>query len=223
MIPRRSLFLAIALNALALGTSLAFFPYLPDPAPIHWGISGQPDGFGSPWVLALLGPGVAVGLTALLASLPLLGPFRSNFERFRVTYGRICVLMAAMCLGLQLVLLLNAAGTGLSVGRGLSLILGLAIACLGNWMGKLRRNFYVGIRTPWTLANDVVWERTHRLGGRLFVASGIAAAMAAMFLPDVACFFVLMGGLVGSALVAAVYSLVCYRKTGRVDDLSPTD
>jgi uncharacterized membrane protein len=108
----------------------------------------------------------------------------------------------------------------IQIGPALCVLVGLMIAMLGNWMGKLRRNFYIGIRTPWTLANEVVWEKTHRLGGKLFVAAGLISAITGLFAGDVVCFVVLMSTLIGSALWAVLYSLYEYRKLGQVDDLS---
>src|SRR5262249_19202654 len=152
--------------------------------------------------------------------LPVLGPFRRNMESFRVVYGRIGSLILTFFLALHVVTLLAATGRPLRIGAVLTILIGLMFACLGNWMGKVRRNFYVGIRTPWTLANEIVWEKTHRLGGKLFVAAGLIAAITGFFASEVTCFVVLMAALFGSATWSVIYSYVTYRKLGQVDDLS---
>jgi uncharacterized membrane protein len=104
------------------------------------------------------------------------------------------------------------------IGALLCAAIGLMVAAIGNMFGKLRRNLYVGIRTPWTIMNDEVWERTHRLGGRIWFVLGLVLAVAGFVLPGWLCFIVLMTGLIGSSLLVVVYSAVIYQKLGARDD-----
>ncbi len=107
----------------------------------------------------------------------------------------------------------------------MSFVIDLAVSALfifiGNYLGKVRRNFWLGIRTPWTLASDVTWERTHRLGGWLFVAAGVIGIGTA-FVPSLR-----IWGVVGSILVVSailiVYSYIVYRQmeTSGKNPLSP--
>jgi uncharacterized membrane protein len=187
--------------------------------PVHWNIKGEADRFGPPWELAILMPAILLGLSLLLVALPAIGPFKANFARFRETYGRVCVTIVAGLVGVHGVILAKAAGADLSIGAALAIVIGLMLALMGNWFGKIRRNLYVGIRTPWTIANDRVWEKTHRLGGKLFIIVGLASAVAGFLAPDVVCFVILVGGTLGATLWAVFYSLYWYRKLGEVDDL----
>ncbi len=220
MIPRAHLWTLIGIELLIILVSAVLFGSLPDPVAVHYNLKGEPDRYGSPWTLALLMPAISAAMIGLLVFLPLLGPFRRNFEQFRVIYGRICVAALASFLGIHLVIMLKGAGYPIDIGRALAIILGLLFAVLGNWFGKIRRNFYVGIRTPWTLANDQVWERTHRLGGRLFAAVGLAAAISGLVAPAWACFIVLMGGVAVASVWSVVYSIYWYKKLEQVDDMS---
>ena len=222
MIPRFHLYWMIAAVLANAAISAAFYPRLPNPCPIHWNLRGQIDNYGSPVTMALIGPSMAAGLTMLLVVLPIIGPFKRNFENFRVVYGRIGALILTFFLALQIVMLLSASGRALRIGPTLTILFGIMFAFLGNWMGKLRRNFYVGIRTPWTLANELVWEKTHRVGGRLFVAAGLISAVTGFFAGDVVCFVVLMSTLLASVVWSVVYSLVIYRRLGQIDDLAPS-
>lgn len=210
--------LATVLIAFALG--FAFVGKLPNPAPVHWNVRGEADGFGSPWTDAMLMPAILAALAALLIVLPLLGPFRENFERFAGTYGRIAVTMGLGLLAIHVVILLKASGHAVPIDRALPCIVGLLMAALGNWMGKVRRNFFVGIRTPWTLANDRVWEMTHRLGGRLMAGYGLVTAAAAVWLPPLVTLVVLLAGALGLVAWALVYSCQLYHRLGVTDDLS---
>lgn len=219
MIPRTHLLIMLSLVAAEFIISAVYYPRLPDPAPIHWNIHGVADDFGPSWVAAFLGPGISLGIVLVMTFLPLAGPFRANFEQFRTIYGRIGVVLTAVFAGLQVVILMKSLQSDIHMGGAICFILGLMFIALGNWMGKLRRNFYIGIRTPWTIANDVVWERTHRLGGRLMVAGGVISAVTGLIAPDSVCFYVLTGSVALAAGGSALYSFWCYRRLGRVDEL----
>ena len=220
MIPRTHIWVIAALIAVDLVAAIVVYPYLPDPCPTHWNFSGEPDAFGPPWKLAFLVPAIGAGLVFVLWALPLLGPFRANFERFRVTYGRVCLTTVAVLLALHAVFLGAALGQNLSIGRTLSIICGIMLAVMGNWMGKVRRNFYLGIRTPWTLANEQVWERTHRAGGRVMVAIGIVSVAFGLFAGEAVATVVFFSGVGVLVVWAMVYSLVIYRRVGNRDELN---
>jgi uncharacterized membrane protein len=169
--------------------------------------------------LALLAPSISLGTLLLLTVLPLIGPFRRNFENFRNVYGKICVLVATLFLLLHAIELLKAVGHTFSIGSAMAILVGSLIAVLGNWMGKIRRNFYVGIRTPWTIANDRVWEKTHRVGGPIMVVVGIASVISGLVAPDWVSYAVLIGGAIALAVWSMGYSLYWYRRLGSVDEL----
>lgn len=224
MIPRRYLLAMLGLVAVNLSIGAAFYPRLPEIVPTHWNISGQADGQGPRWILTFLIPLASAGLIGLLAVLPLVGPFKANFERFRVTYGRICLTIILAMSALDVVFLLAGAGYPLRIGATLCVVMGLMLAVMGNWLGKVRRNFYVGVRTRWTLANEVVWEKTHRISAKLFVVHGLVSAVVGLVgPPDWICFAVLVGGILVTTVWAIVYSFVCYRRVGEMDDLHATD
>lgn len=177
----RWLLFSIILTLLAVVASLVVWvnreTWLPPQVPTHWGVSGQPDAFTPrenllPHLLLL--PGSMAGMLVLFLILPWLSPLRYKIEPFRPTYDYIMGLVVAMFAYMHLVLLLAFTGRLLAVDRWITGGSLVAIAALGNVLGKVQKNFWVGIRTPWTLASDVVWIRTHRLAAWLFVAGGIA-------------------------------------------------
>jgi uncharacterized membrane protein len=144
---------------------------------------------------------------------------RDSFQRMRDTYGRICVIVMGGISAIQVLILIKAAGAPLSMNGAFGTIFGLMLAGVGNWLGKVRRNFWCGIRTPWTLANDTVWERTHRWGARIMVVYGLVIAVSALLLPPIGFFAVALGG--GVLLVAwcLAYSYWEYRRVGQVDQM----
>jgi uncharacterized membrane protein len=111
-----------------------------------------------------------------------------------------------------------AMGASFDVGKLVSIGIGLLFMLMGNTFGKVRSNYMFGIRTPWTLASERSWNRTHRAGGWAFVIVGLATALAGFFLPGAVAFFVLMGGLVVAIGGTFIYSYLVYR-----DDPDRTD
>lgn len=200
---------SICLATLVLGDvllSVVSLWALPDRVPVHWNFRGQVDRYGSPWELAIVFPIIAAASAGLFLALPTMGRAGSVLKRSRTAYGRLAIAIVAGFVGIHAVVLLGAFGKPIDVLSGVLFILGGLLLALGNWMGKIRRNGIVGIRTPWTLKNDMVWERTHRVGGRLQVAHGLAVLLAAFLLPAWAAFFVLIGGLLALAVWAMFYS-----------------
>lgn len=218
MIPRIHVYLIAGIILAGFLISAAAYSHLPNPVPVHWNIRGQADRYGSPWMNILATPVVSLVLAVLCSLLPRFGPMKANFETFAKFYGRMIVALLAMLLCIHVVILLKSAGYGVAIERVFPILIGVLLAILGNWMGKIRRNFYVGIRTPWTLANDVVWERTHRIGGHLMVAIGLASALAVVFPHPLAGFVVLIGGVLLFTAWALAYSCWLYQKVGHADE-----
>lgn len=214
MIERKHLIIVLALLAAPALASAVMYSSLPDPAPIHWNVRGEADGFGPRWVLAWLLPASTTLVTALLLALPALGPMRENMARFRNVYGKLVIAIVATVGAIHVLTLLSATGAAVRIEVVVPFVMGLLFAVLGNWMGKIRRNFWVGIRTPWTLASDVVWERTHRVGGRLFVALGLLVAIVALLGHPWLTIGTLIGGLIALLVWSLVYSLWLYQRVG---------
>lgn len=187
----------------------ALYGRLPDPVPTHWNMHGVADGFmPKPWGAFIL-PVVTAATYLLLILLPAISPRGYRIDRFR----RVFVIVRTSIVGF----LFLATGLGLFAGIGVPLRmdrliqvgLGLTFLVLGNYMGKLTKNFFLGIRTPWTLASDEVWSQTHRLGGRVFVVAGLVLLVSALLDGGT---LVLLPVAVVSVLVPIVYSYFIYRR-----------
>jgi uncharacterized membrane protein len=201
--------LAILLADLAFG--LWALPRLPERVPVHWNLAGQADRFGPAWQNALLLPALALGLWAILLVLPLADPLRRNYPRFPATLKLFRWLIPLLVVGLQVVIALSLLGAPLDSGQGGRAILAVVFIILGNSMGKLRHNWFVGIRTPWTIANEEVWTGTHRLAAPIWVAGGIVQLCAA-FVPGVAGEVLYAVPFAAMVLVPVGYSFVLYRR-----------
>jgi uncharacterized membrane protein len=189
-------------------------PFLPNPSPVHWDAYGRADGFGSPLMAALLLPAVLTGVALLAPLLPRLDPRAEAYAAFRPTYELFLNATAAFLLAVHVLSLGAALGLPVDMTRPIGVGLGLLFAVLGNEMGRVQPNYFVGIRTPWTLADPEVWRRTHRVGGRAMVGAGVAGALLALLLPVPWSLFACLTLVLGATLYAVAYSYVAFRRRG---------
>lgn len=182
---------------------------LEGPVPVHWNAAGEVDRWAdSTWSLLVL-PGSMLGLYLVFQVIGVISPhgFRpESFQRVVGIFQNATLLFLALVFAAQLLY----AG-GIEVDMSMLVLLGIGglFIVVGNFLGKTRKNFFIGIRTPWTLASDEVWIRTHRLAGRVFVLAGAVFIASA---PFGAGMWLLVGGAVVVALVPTVYSLLLYRR-----------
>ena len=187
------------------------WPVAPERIPVHWGLSGEADGYaGRFW--GLFGqPLIATGLYVLFLVLPRVDPLGTNYARFRNPYlivRYLIVLFIGVIYGL---VVLWARGVDLEFSVVLPVAIGLLFVVVGNLLGKIRPNWFVGIRTPWTLTSKRSWTKTHRLGGWLFVFLGLTFLVGGLVRPSL--FASLAGiGVAACALLLFVYSYLAWRK-----------
>jgi uncharacterized membrane protein len=152
------------------------WPRLPAQIPTHWNLQGEVDGHGNKFVGLLVLPLTVLGIYFLMMLLPLLDPGRANYRNFAKTYNVLRLGFVAF------MAMLYAATVAASFGRHIDItsvaFLGTAALffVIGNVMGKIRPNWFVGVRTPWTLSSKLSWDKTHRLAGWLFLLMGAAFA-----------------------------------------------
>jgi uncharacterized membrane protein len=163
----------LAMIALAFGLTVFFWGRVPESIPVHFNFEGEPDRWGSRAEGLLVGPGVALGLYLLFLVLPRLDPGRRNYASFQGVYNVLRYGVIGLMLALHVLIIAYAMGAGLTMNVVVPLLVGLLMIVLGNLMGKIRPNWFVGIKTPWTLSSKRSWGRTHRLGGRLMVLLGV--------------------------------------------------
>ncbi|MDF2927053.1 MAG: hypothetical protein K0R57_5967 [Paenibacillaceae bacterium] len=182
--------------------SLVVYNRLPERMATHFGIGNQVDGFmnrpAAVAMLALLGAGVPL----LTKAGRRMDPKKENYEKFEGAFGKFrWIITLFMCFtGLFLV--------GYNLGYNVSpklttLGIGLLIIVVGNSMGQIRFNYSFGIKTPWTLANETVWRRTHRMAGPIWMAGG-AVILLGSFVP----------GTWGAALAIAAVAAIVLIPTG---------
>lgn len=203
--------LPFVLVAAAVIFSLAVFSRLPERVPVHWGISGEPDRYGSRFEGAFLLPIVTVAVLALLRWLPSRDPRAANIEKFRDSYDLMIIAFTMFMTGLHVLLLGSSLGWTINVSMVVLIGVGMLFMVLGNMMPRARSNFLFGVRTPWTLSSDAVWMRSNRLAGYAMVAAG-AVTIAGAFLGTPWAFIVALTSIAVAAIIPIVYSYVLWSR-----------
>lgn len=212
---RRYLLVCVVLLLLTLGATAYVYPDLPALVPIHWNMRGEVDGYGARWSLWLTGPGLIGGIVVLRYLQPWL-PRGRGTPPPPATFDHIVTVIAALAACIHLVLLAAIQGVAFDIGRVLAGLMFAMLIFVGNPIAKVRRNAYLGIRTPWTLANDKVWYATHRMGSKVLVGTGAAGLL---LLTAGSPTSLLMTLIVAAAVVPIVYSLLLYKRLERAGEL----
>jgi uncharacterized membrane protein len=169
------------------------------------------NGWESPWEAVLVLPAIALGAYLVLLFAPVIDPRRASYALFPETVRFFRGALVAFLVGLHVLMLLGPLGVPVDMDRIVRVTLPLLFAALGNRFGRLRHNWFFGIRVPWTLESEEVWTRTHRMAGRLWVAGGLLLLPAAL-LPSLPGSVVMMTGVAVMTVVPIVYSFLLYRK-----------
>ncbi|HEX6368208.1 MAG TPA: SdpI family protein [Longimicrobium sp.] len=207
----KSRWLGTAVVAAMWAFALGVYARLPQRIPSHWNLQGEVDGWMTkPWG-PLVQPFIATVMLGLLWLLPRIDPRRANVERFAEDRRLIINLLILFFAVVQVATFAHALGWPVQVDRVILASVGLLFVGLGNYLPRIRSNWFMGIRTPWTMDNERVWRATHRVGGRTFVAAGLVMALAAL-LPEPARVWTSGAAIAVAVVVPLVYSYVAYRR-----------
>lgn len=206
---------SLLLTAAMAGVGIAVAQALPGDVrlPVHWGLDGRPDDFAGKWEALLLPAGLTALIALLFWFLPALEPRRTGLERSRGLYLSAWAALLILGPAIQLAVVSEAFGWPIGVHRVLPAAIGLMFILIGNQLGKSRSMYMMGLRTPWTLASEEVWIRTHRLAGKLMLAAGVATLAAALFAPSPDAALTVMAVSIGIAvLVPVAWSFILWRR-----------
>src|SRR5262249_23318988 len=165
--------IALIFVVLSFVVAAVLYPSLPEMIPTHWNAQGVANAYSPKQWGAFLCPLANAILFLILWAVPAISPAGYRIDRFEGVFRIMQSVMAAFFLVITIVTLLIAKGVPVPINRVILFSVGVLFIILGNFLGKTTKNFFIGIRTPWTLASDEVWLKTHRFGGKLFVAEGI--------------------------------------------------
>ena len=197
--------------------AILLYADLPPHIPTHWNAAGEVDGYTSKFwgiLILVLAPVFAM---LLLKIIPAISPRGFRTESFSEVVNIFQLTLVGFAAAVAILVMLEARGFDVRINQMIYIGVGLLFFILGYYLGRVRKNFFLGIRTPWTLASDEVWNRTHRIGGRLFMLGGLIM-MSAAFVPIAT--GMLVGVILAVALFPVIWSYVLYR---RIEGFSPDD
>ncbi|MBN1779485.1 MAG: SdpI family protein [Candidatus Buchananbacteria bacterium] len=207
----KSEIIPIALLVLAIAASFYFYAYFPEQVPSHWNFQGEIDSYSSRGFAAFFFPALNVVIYLLFLAIPYLDPKKDRYQEFTKAYHVFKNLIVAFMTIIYF--FIGVAGLGYQVPITLLVpsLVGILFIVIGNYLSKIKTNWFMGIRTPWTISNDEVWNKTNRLGGKLFVAFG-ALMILGIFLPQEIFWQIFMICTAVVVIVPIVYSYFLYRK-----------
>jgi uncharacterized membrane protein len=211
MSTRTTIIVASIVILTATIASAIVYPRLPEMAASHWNAAGQVDGYMPRFWAAFLMPFISVGLLLLFLAIPSIDPLKANIVKFRGYFNGFITLIIVFMLFIHGVTLAwNLGYDQFNIGNAIVPAVGLIFIFAGVMMMKAKRNFFIGIRTPWTLSNDTVWDETHKLGGKLFIGAGIIS-MLSIFFGENGIWILLPVALL-AGFVPVVYSYILWRR-----------
>jgi len=201
----------LALLLISAIASIYFYQHSPEIIVTHWNFQGQADGFASKGFGSFFFLGLIVFIYVLMIAVPYFDPKRDNYKDFEKPYQIFRYAFLLILSAVYWATGLYNIGYNINIGVTVAFLIGILMIIIGNYLGKLKKNWFVGIRTPWTLSSDNVWAKTHRMGGVLFIIFGLAI-MIAPFLPQTLAMILFIGWAI--ALIAGTfgYSYWLYRE-----------
>ena len=203
--------IVLTLIAIALIAGLSLWNQLPDQMASHWNANDQVDGYISRFWGVFLMPLITLGMFVLFLVVPGIDPLKANIAQFREAFNVFIALMVAFMLYIHgLTLAWSLGYQDFKMSAAMLPFMGILFIAIGYLLRQAKRNFFIGIRTPWTLSSDTVWDKTHRLGSVLFMVSGAFAILGGFF-GGMTAVWLMFVPLIGSSLFLVIYSYILYR------------
>lgn len=198
---------------ISFAAAFFLYPQMSDKMASHWNMKGDVDGYmPKAWGLFLM-PIISVVLFLMFLLIPRVDPLKENIEKFREYFDWFVVLIILFLFYIYALSISWSFGYRFNMGQVLSPALGILFYYAGILISNAKKNWFIGIRTPWTMSNEHVWNKTHRLGGKMFKISGVICLFGFVF-PAYAFWFVLIPIFV-TAIYTNVYSYFAYKKEKR--------
>lgn len=210
MMHKKSWILILFLGLVTLASAIYYFPILPDQIPTHWNLSGEINKYSDKWmifVLALL----PIMIYALMGIMPKIDPKRASYSKHKKAYLTVRVALFLFLTALYVVVLLVALGYLIKIDMVIKLGIGILFIIIGNVLSQARHNYFFGIRTPWTLASEKVWNKTHRIGAYSFVILGFITCILS-FVSGPISGYIIFASIMIAVIYPTIYSYLQYKK-----------
>jgi len=183
---------------------------MPEKIPIHWNAQGEIDGYGSRFTGLFLLPMVTVGIYILFLIIPKIAVYKDNIKQFQKYFFAFKVIFILFFFTLYIITILQTLGYTFNMNYFIIPAIAALFYFIGHILKFAKRNFFIGIRTPWTLSSNEVWNKTHLLGSKTFKIAAIIAFLG-LFFGKYGILFILIP-ILGVAIFLVVYSYVIYQK-----------
>lgn len=211
MSTRNTSIIVLILIAISIVAGVLLWDQLPDQMASHWNANDQVDGYMPKFWGVFMMPLIVLGMYVLFLVIPGIDPLKANIAQFRGAFNLFIVLISVFMLYIHgLTLAWSLGYQDFKMSAAMLPFMGVLFIFIGYMLRQAKRNFFIGIRTPWTLSSDTVWEKTHQLGSILFMVSGVLAFIGS-FLGGELAFWLFFVPLMGSALFLVIYSYILYR------------
>jgi uncharacterized membrane protein len=212
---RWPVYAAAAVILLGFLISIFCLPFVPDLVASHWNAQGEVDGFTNKFWGLFLTPLISLALFSFLLLVPYLDPLRKNIERFKPQYDGFLLIIISFLFYIHILTIVWNAGMWdltfrFSFVAALCPAFAVLLYYLGVLTGKAKKNWFIGIRTPWTMSDERVWDATHRLGGRLYKWSALLVLFGILF--EGAAFFLILIAIAGTSCYLFIHSYLLYRR-----------
>lgn len=179
----------------------------------HWNAQGIVDGYSGKLINILMFPILLLVLLILFIFIPKIDPKKKNIKEFEGTFNIFVSAFLSFMLLLQLQVFLWNTGTQISMNTIMPILMGLLFIVISQLVSKAKQNYTIGIRTPWTLHSERVWEKTHKIGGKLFLISGVLSILS-FLLPEFT-YIIVLGSAIISTIIVFVYSYIEYKRESK--------
>jgi uncharacterized membrane protein len=208
----RKMLPAFFVTAVILAFSLWALPTLPTRVVTHWGVDGQPNGWSSPLFAAFLLPGVMVLMSVIFAALPNIDPLKKNYQFHGSVYFLLANVIVLFMGLIHLLVLGSALGWPVNMRLVLPVLVGALFVFVGRLLPRIRPNWFMGIRTPWTLSSERVWRKTHQVGATCFTIAGLVLMALGFLTPGATATKVMIAAILIGVLWPVVYSYLEWRR-----------
>ncbi len=207
---KKNKIIILGIISLSFIIAIYIYPQMPEKMASHWNIQGEVDSYMSKFWSLFLMPIISIGLFFLFILIPKIDPLKENIKKFRKYFDGFIVLIMIFLFYVYLLTIFWNIGIRFNMTQFMMPALGILFYYCGILVENAKRNWFIGIRTPWTLSSEKVWNKTHKIGGKLFKATGIIA-LGGIFLPKYAVLFLTIP-IISVAVYTIIYSYFEYQK-----------
>jgi len=184
---------------------------MPDIVPTHFNAAGEADDYGPKWINAFLLPGIAVITYLFLLFIPKIDP-KKRIESAQKPIAAIRILIPLFLVGIYSLVMMKSLDMDIDISRFVSISVGIVIMISGNYMNSIKPNYFIGIRTPWTLEDPDVWKKTHRFSSKIWIIGGLIMIISSVFINQESYVYVIITATLFLAVIPLLYSYFIFHK-----------